>query len=357
MNIGEIACRSGVSRSTVSYVLSGKRPVAEATRRRIQEVIDELGYRPNATARALREGRTRTLGLVIPPAGERLTFMQLEFVASVMEAAARADLDVLLSPSGGDHDRSFERIISGRRVDGMILMEIRLDDPRPARLLHEGTPFVTIGRTAQPEGMCWVDIDYATLIGQCVDHLADLGHRHIALINRSAELVASGYGPGQRAREGFAEAAARRGIQGSEFCCADHAQAGEACVEEILRTHPEVSAAATANEAALPGVQRALERAGLDIPGRFSIAGVAARHWAEQFHPQLTAVDVPAVEMGAIAVRFLTERIAEPDTPPKQQLLAPALSLRDTTGPAQPSPGAREVPSNDLNGRALHAIA
>jgi len=334
MNIGEIARRSGVSRSTVSYALSGKRSVAEATRRRIQEVIDELDYRPNAAARALKEGRTRTLGLVIPPASGRLTFMQLEFVASVMEAAARVDLDVLLSPSGGDHDRSFERIISGRRVDGVIVMEIRLDDPRPARLQRAAMPFVTIGRTARPDAMCWVDLDYAALIGRCVDHLADLGHRDIALINRSAELVSSGYGPGHRAAEGFAEATARRGVKGSAFCCADDAQAGEACVEEILRTHPEVTAAATINEAALPGVQRAVERAGLDIPARFSIAGVAARHWAEQFHPQLTAADVPAVEMGAIAVRYLIERIAAPDAPPNQRLLTPPISLRSSTGPA-----------------------
>ncbi|WP_460808096.1 LacI family DNA-binding transcriptional regulator [Micromonospora zhanjiangensis] len=98
MNIGEIARRAGVSRSTVSYVLSGKRTVSEATRRRIQAVIDELDYRPNASARALKEGRTRTLGLVIPPASQRLTDMQLGFVASVVEAAAHADLDVLLSP-------------------------------------------------------------------------------------------------------------------------------------------------------------------------------------------------------------------------------------------------------------------
>ena len=334
MNIGEIARRSGVSRSTVSYALSGKRSVSEATRRRIQQVIDEVGYRPNAAARALKEGRTRTLGLVIPPAAGRLTFMQLEFVASVMEAAARADLDVLLSPSGGDHDRSFERIISGRRVDGVILMEIRLDDPRVTRLRRAGTPFVTIGRTARPHAMSWVDIDYAMLISRCVDHLADLGHRHIVLINRSAELVASGYGPGQRARDGFAEAVTRRGVAGSEFCCADHAQAGEACVEEILRDHPEATAAATINEAALPGVQRALERAGLEIPRRVSIAGVAARHWAEQFHPQLTAADVPAAEIGAIAVQFLIERIAEPAAQPKQQLLTPPISLRSSTGPA-----------------------
>src|SRR5271154_1354586 len=133
MNIGEIAQRAGVSRSTVSYALSGKRTVSADTRRRIQEVIDELGYRPNAAARALKEGRSRTIGLVIPPAARRLTYMQLEFVASVLEAAARADLDVLVSSSGAagssagdDHDRSFDRVIDSSRVDGIILMEILL---------------------------------------------------------------------------------------------------------------------------------------------------------------------------------------------------------------------------------------
>jgi DNA-binding LacI/PurR family transcriptional regulator len=337
MNIGEIARRSGVSPSTVSYALSGKRAVSEVTRQRIQAVIDELGYRPNAAARALREGRTRTIGLVIPPARGRLTFMQLDFVAGIMDAAARADLDVLLSPSGGDHDRSFERITTEHRVDGVILMEIRLDDPRVTRLQRLNLPFVTIGRTARPDGMSWIDVDFAALIGRCVDHLADLGHRHIALINRSTELIASGYGPACRAHEGFVAATTRRGVEGFEYPCADDAQAGEACVEAILRSRPDVTAAATVNEAALPGVQRALMRSGLQIPRGFSIAGVAARFWAEQFHPTLTAADLPAVEMAATAVDFLTERIADPDASPKQHLLVPPISLRDSTGPA-PAP-------------------
>ena len=90
MNIGEMARRSGVSRSTVVVRARRRRAVAEATRRRVQEVIDEHDYRPNAAARALKEGRTRTLGLVIPPAGGRLTYMQLEFVASVVEAGGAA---------------------------------------------------------------------------------------------------------------------------------------------------------------------------------------------------------------------------------------------------------------------------
>jgi DNA-binding LacI/PurR family transcriptional regulator len=334
LTIGEIARRAGVSRSTVSYVLSGKRTVSEETRQRILAVIDELDYRPNAAARALKEGRTRTLGLVIPPASQRLTDMQLGFVASVVEAAARADLDVLLSPSGGDHDRSFERIVTGRRVDGVILMEIRLDDDRVTRLHQTGLPFVTIGRTAQPQDMWWVDIDYAALVARCVHHLADLGHRHLTLINRSAELVAAGYGPGQRALTGFTDAVAQRGLTGVDVCCADDAPAGEACLEQLRTEHPDVTAVVTVNEAALPGIQRALERANLVVPRDFSITGVAARHWAEDFRPPLTAADVPTLDMGTEAVNLLLERIATPQAAPRHLLHAPPISLRSSTGPA-----------------------
>jgi DNA-binding LacI/PurR family transcriptional regulator len=334
MNIGEIARRAGVSRSTVSYALSGKRPVAAGTRKRIQDVIDELGYRPNATARALKEGRTRTIGLVIPPAGNRLSHMQLDFVASVVDAAARVDLDVLLSPSGGDHDRSFERLVSESRVDGVILMEIRLRDTRVDRLRQAGLPFVGIGHTADEEAMCWIDVDYAGLISHSVRHLADLGHRKVALISRSKELVASGYGPALRAREGFTAAAAERGLEGVEVTCGDDARSGQESIEGLLRAHPDLTAVTTINEAALPGIQRALADAGLAVPYDFSVTGVAAQLWAEDFRPPLTAADVPALDMGEQAVSLLVERIAAPGTPPRHILLAPPISLRSSTGAA-----------------------
>jgi DNA-binding LacI/PurR family transcriptional regulator len=334
MNIGEIARQAGVSRSTVSYALSGKRPVAAATRKRIQDVIDELGYRPNATARALKEGRTRMIGLVIPPAGSWLTRMQLDFVASVVDAAARADLDVVLSPSGGDHDRSFERLVSEGRVDGVILMEIRLDDPRVDRLRCADLPFVGIGHPADDQDMCWIDVDYAGLIHHTVRHLADLGHTRVALLSRSTELVAAGYGPALRAREGFTVAVTERGISGVEIACGDDAASGQRTVEELLRTHPDLTALTTITEAALPGVQRALADAGLVVPRDFSVTGVAARPWAEDFRPPLTAADVPALEMGQKAVTLLIERIAAPGTPPRHILLAPSVCLRSSTGAA-----------------------
>jgi DNA-binding LacI/PurR family transcriptional regulator len=332
VNIGEIAKRAGVSRSTVSYALSGKRPISAATAQRINEVIAELGYRPNASARALAEGRTRTLGLVIPPASRRLTDVQLGFVASVVEAAATHDLDVLLSPSGGDHDRSFERIVTGRRVDGVILMEILLDDPRVDRLAGGTLPFVSIGHVEHPGASWWVDVDYATLVRRCVHHLADLGHQHMVLINRSAELVAAGYGPALRATAGFQEAVDQRGLSGHVVCCADEPAAGTACFDDVRTRWPDVTAAVTINEAALPGLQRALHHAGLHVPRDFSITGVIANRLAEDFHPPLTAADVPAEEMARRAMDLLIEQMANPAATPRHALLEPPISLRSSTG-------------------------
>lgn len=333
MNIGEVARYCGVSRSTVSYALSGKRTISPETRDRILAAIDELGYHPATASQTLKRSRTGTVGLVIPPAGEQLTAMQLDFVGAVMEAAARADLDVLLSPSGDDHGSSFERIVTGQHLDGVILTEIRLDDPRVERLRRARIPFVMIGRPTRPDAMSWVDLDTAALVSRCVDHLVELGHRHIALINRSVSLVMAGYGPAHRAREGFGRATARHGAEGIEFCCADNTRAGESCIETILRAYPQVTAIVTVNEAALPGIERALERAGLEVPRSLSITGIVARKWAEQFHPSLTAIDVPAAALGSTAVDFLRERIAKPGTAPAHVLLAPPIDLRCSTGP------------------------
>jgi DNA-binding LacI/PurR family transcriptional regulator len=179
--------------------------------------------------------------------------------------------------------------------------------------------------------MCWIDVDYAGLIRSAVHHLADLGHTHMALINRSPELVAAGYGPGYRAIQGFTDGLLERGLRGVEQPCGDDARSGQECMRELLRDHPDITAVVTINEAALPGIQHALREAGIPVPQDFSITGVAARRWAEDFRPPLTAADVPAQEMGAKAVALLGERIQAPTTAPRHILLAPPISLRSST--------------------------
>ena len=95
-------------------------------------------------------------------------------------------------------------------------------------------------------------------------------------------------------------------------------------MEHLLATHPDVTAIATINEAALPGMQRALQTAGLQVPRDFSVTGVAARHWAEDFRPPLTAADVPIVDMGTEAVALLMESIAAPERRAASSAVQPA---------------------------------
>lgn len=348
LNIGEIARRVGVARSTVSYALSGRRSISEAMRARILRVVDELGYRPNASARALAEGRSRTVGLVIPPPSHRLLDSQLAFLAVLSELVSSADLDLLLSPSSGEHDRSFQRMLSGRRVDGVLVMEVRLRDERIAALEQSRIPYVLIGRPADPRGLFWADIDYGLLVERCVDQLAELGHRHVALLNRPAEMLAAGYGVARRAAEGFAAATARRGVRARAFCCPDDAAGGEACLRRILAARPTITAAVIINDAALAGVARALDRAHVRVPQDFSLMGIVGERWAEDFHPPLTAAVISPAPLVRGAFEMLLQRMADPRSPPRHFLHAPPIHQASSTGPA---PSSRLRPRRARPGR------
>ena len=334
LTMAQIAKEVGVSTTTVSKVLNQQPGVVAQMRARIQQVIDEMGYRPNAFARALARGETKTLGLVFPPAGSHYTDMQLDFIGGVTEAAAARDYDVLLSVADAGEERSFQRLIGERRVDGAIVMEIRLRDARVEMMREIGFPFVTIGRIGRPEGTAWVDLDHRTLVRRCVQHLSDLGHRHLAFVNRSEALVRSGYESAHRGQDGFEAAVRELGLSGVAHPCDDDAMGGERCAERILAEHPETTGIVTVNEAALGGLYRGLAAAGRRIPRDISVTGIAGARWAEAVTPALTAADVPAREMGRIAIDLLLERIADPGTPPRHRLLMPPVVLRASTGSA-----------------------
>jgi DNA-binding LacI/PurR family transcriptional regulator len=332
VNIGEIARRAGVSRSTVSYVLSGKRQVSAELHERITRVIEESGYRPSATARALAHGSTRTLGLVIPPMGQHLSVDQLHFVGAVAEAAADRDFDVLLSPSGPDRERSFERMIDEKRVDGVILMETLLHDGRVGKLIAEGFPFVTIGRTGSDDAHGWVDLDYAGLVTTGVEKLYALGHRTIALVNRPQELLDHEYGPAFRAADAFEKATVELDIAGHAECCEDSDDGAEDCVRRILAAAPGTTAILTINERSLAGVVGTLGRGGHRIPDDISVLAIASTRNATSIQPQVSAADVPAAEIGKAAVDAMLRRLSTPEDPLPGILLSPRFVDRETVG-------------------------
>jgi DNA-binding LacI/PurR family transcriptional regulator len=327
VNIGEVAHLAGVSRSTVSYVLSGKRQVTEATRQRVMRVIDEVGYRPNAVARALAHGATRTLGLVIPPLQHRLNSEQLQFVGAVADAAADHDYDILLSPSGGDRERAFDKLVGEQRVDGILLMETRQHDDRARKLVASRFPFVTIGRTGSDDH-AWVDLDYSGLVTEGMRRLHAAGHRHVALLNRPQELLDRGYGPAVRALDAFEKARTELGMTGPASCCDDAPAAARWCVDQIYADNPQVTAILTINEQALSGVLFALRERGWHVPGDVSVLAVASARVATSVYPQVTAADVPAEQMGRHAVETLLRLIADPAGPLAHILLSPPFEDR-----------------------------
>jgi DNA-binding LacI/PurR family transcriptional regulator len=283
--------------------------------------------------------RTRALGLVFPPADHRYTDMQLDFVGRVAEAAQAYDYDVLLTTGKEVEDPPFQRILAGGRVDGLILMEIRMEDSRAEHLTALGFPFVSIGRPRQ-EDSWWVDMDWVGLGRGCVRHLAELGHRRIAFVNRSEEFFRIGYESALRGLDGYNQGMAELGLEGRAYYCGDDDAAGEACLEQILRDDPGTTAVVSINEAALGGMYLALTRAGRVVPRDFSVVHLAAGPWAESATPPLTAADYPVDDIGRIAVELMMERLKAPDAPPRHVLLRRLITLRSSTAPVRPVPGA-----------------
>jgi DNA-binding LacI/PurR family transcriptional regulator len=328
--IRDVAARAGVTISTVSYALSGKRPVPPDVRLRVRQAAEELDYQPDASARALRQQATRTLGLLGPAHDDPHDAAHLELTNRIVQAAAAADYDLLVAPGTGS-DRVLDRLVRGRRVDGLILMDVRRRDPRIARIQATGVPFVLMGRPAGNSPVALVDVDYVHMVRGCLAHLAQLGHREIALMNKSARTLREGFGPSRDALDGFAAAAGDLGVRGWASCCDHDAAAGEAWAAATLADHPGVTAVVTVNEAALPGLYRGLAGAGRSVPGDISLTGVASRRWATAFTPELTAADLPVGQQAAEVVRMLIDRIRDPAMPVSQLVLKPGLTLRHST--------------------------
>lgn len=329
--MADIAKRAGVSLSTVSYVLSGKRPISEATKRRVFVAIDDLGFHPNAVGRALASRRSRTIALLYPSAAHGLAEMPLEFVISAVEAAGRHGYALVLSTSPHEDDAMLGMIEQGF-VDGLILMEIKLHDPRVELLRARRCPFTMIGHCEDNSGVSFVDLDFAHAIRTAVTHLDALGHHRIAFIGRETALANAGYGPMVRSLEGFHQALAERGLDGIECPCEPAPQAGYNATRDLLAARPPVDALVAINSEAIGGIMRAAFDAGLRIPDDLSIVAITSPRIAELVTPALTTLDFPTVEMGRMGAELLIRQLEGGDEPPTHCLLQAKLTVRQSTG-------------------------
>lgn len=333
----DVARRAGVSVSTVSYALSGARPVTTATKVRVEAAMAELGFQPNALARGLASRRSRTLAVVYPATEAGISGTVAEFVAGAAAAARRDGYHLVLWPFGAGDGREIADLVLQGMADGVLLMEVCLADARVAALRGAGIPFTMIGRTADAEadGLAYVDIDFDRTLGDAVDHLVALGHRAIGFVNHSAASRAAGYGATVRAEAAFGAALARHGIAGPVEACDEDPGAGRRAVAALLEASPELTAVVTMNEPATFGVVVELQARKLSVPGDVSVLAVATSPAVGALSsPVLTTLHAPGARLGRLAVRSLLALLGDPGATPEPVLVTCDLAPGASVGPA-----------------------
>ena len=330
----DVARVAGVSQSTVSYVMSGKRPISDTTRRRVMAAIEELTYQPNASARALASQRTRVIGLVVPLGAGADTHELLPFIESITEAARRRDHDVLLVTSR-EGPAALTRLAGRMLCDGMLVMDVETHDPRVPVAASLRVPVVLIGVPQEPLGLTCVDLDYAEAARLAVDELARTRHDRVFLLGGPAAALARDFSFVRSIEEGATRAAAAHGIRLEILSPVEPGHAGaRGAAARVLAGRSGgarvgvIAWRARVLQPLLDALAARGARPGVDV----SVVGLCADGVAVETEPLLTNVAAAPDEVSADAVRMLF-RLLEKSGPRERgsvRLVAPRLTRRDT---------------------------
>ncbi|MGW0908554.1 LacI family DNA-binding transcriptional regulator [Streptomyces sp. NPDC002853] len=332
-SLKEVAARAGVSARTVSNVVNGSARVSAPTRQRVQEAIDELGYRPNLAARSLRAGRTGVIGLAIP---ELHSPYFAELAGLLADGARRRSWTVIIDQTHGDAEAERRLLTgdSGRVMDGLIIspwaleaQEVVTTAPLPVVLLGERSPHGLADRVA---------VDNVAAANEATAHLLALGRRRIAAIGLQPHLC---NGTAEQRADGYRNALRRAGItpqpQWERTVDALHRADGARAMAELLDGNmvPDAVFAFT-DELALGALHMAHER-GVRVPEELAIVGFDDIEDGRFSHPALTTVSPDKRQIAERALQCLADRIYSPDNQvPASDLTIPhRLVVRGTTLP------------------------
>ena len=326
--IREVAEHAGVSYATVSHVINNTRLVTEETRQRVLEAMAALNYRPNALARSLRQGKTNTLGLVLPDSANPFF---AEISRSIEDEAFKKGYSVFLCNTELDTQRElfYVDVLSKKQVDGIIFVAAGDQADSLDFLVQRNMPVVMIDRNVPN-----VEIDAVLTDNQlggflATRHLLELGHKRIACIAGPSSIT-----PSAERLIGYRKALEEAGLPYDENLIMRgdyHAQSGLEITHAILKMDPRPSAIFALNDLMALGALRAAAEAGFFIPRDLAVVGYDDLELAHFTNPPLTTISQPKKEIGAQAVSLLVDRISRKSRPPRRLVLPPELIVRRST--------------------------
>ena len=329
VTIVDVAREAGVSHSTVSRVLNGRPHIKPETRARVMVALERLGYAPDMRARGLAGGRLGVVGLVVLD-------LESSYITQVVRGvdAALADhgLDLMLCTTHRREQRetSYVSRLSVGLVDGLLVLLPKRSDQYANDLAARDFPFVLIDHSGSPLANSVVAANRHGAMS-AMEHLAELGHRRVAVITGDLDTTA-----GRDRLSGSQTAVTRLGLDPDPdlVVAGDFLETGgySAAMRLFELDEPPTAVFAGSDTAAF-GVVRAARDAGVDIPGDLSIVGFDDIPEAALTTPSLTTVRQPMSEMGRRAVTMLIERIEYPQRPVAHIEYPTELIARDSTAP------------------------
>jgi len=324
----DIARRTGFSVSTVSRVLNNKSHefrIKEKTKRKIKEVAEELGYRPNKLARSLKLNKTFELGIIVPDLSNPF-FATL--VKSISKEARRVGFGIMLNDSDENvpnEERAIQTFIE-KRVDGFVIAPVGLKFEHINQLATYKIPTVVIDRCFNNLDFDSVGVDNFKGAYLGVKYLIGEGHRKIAFIQGI---------PGTFTNDGRLEGYKRALEEAeisyrAEYIVGDDFRAlnGYLRTKTLLNLDDPPTAIFAASDLIVLGVYQAIKEEKKRIPQDVSVVSFDDPFFASYLSPPLTAIQQPIKEMGIIAVKLLLERIENNVTEPRQIFLKPNLVIR-----------------------------
>jgi len=336
ITLKDISKRVGKSITTVSRALNDYDDVNPETKKMIQGVAEEMGYRPNIIAQRLQKQKTDTIGFIVPTFGPRFSdpFFS-ELLAGVGNLASDLGFDLLVStqPPGEKEYKAYHKMMDGRRVDGFIIVRTRRKDNRINDLLKRDFPFTVFGRMEGPNDFPYVDEDGAYGMRQIADHLVSLGHTRIGCIAPDPDLMFAA-----TRLKGLKDGLAAHSIplNGSMHKIGDLTQKGGYLqCKSLMRESNPPTAIVACNDLMALGAISAVQDLGLEVGKDITITGFDDIPLAEYSHPPLTTVHQPIYQIGGMVCEMLIKIIMDQELEQKHILLKPSLIIRESSGKKQ----------------------
>lgn len=329
VTIYDVAREANVSMATVSRVVNGNQNVKPTTRRKVLDVIERLGYRPNAVARGLASKKTTTIGVIIPDISKSF---YAELSRGIADVATMYEYNIILSNSDERPEREIDLLIDlfGKQVDGLIFMSDSITEEVRTEMSTASVPVVLAGTVDSVNQFPSINIDYEQAAFESVTKLIENGHRRIALVtgpltrdvNRAHKKV------------GYERALKEASIELSEeltFEISDSYDSAYECWNEIKTIKNPPTAIIVSNDALAVGILNGIRDAGSSVPDDYEIICFEHSILSRVVRPQLTSVAVPLYDLGAVAMRLLTKLMNDEEVTEKKVLLPYRIEYRDST--------------------------